>query len=225
MLENTALIVVDMQRYYIDPEGDFFKYSESRYPGGMNYIAERCSKTVIPNIMLLLDLYRKTSNKIIYLCLCGTKEDRSDLHRFFKKSQDEGSGSGFNNIYPLKSDKFAKVLKEIKPVKKEKIFYKTTFSAFNSTNIKKYLIKNNIKTLIFTGLATSQCVETTARDASDHGFTVIHIEDAQADYTEKKHIMSLMTSAAVCGSWITETKPFIAEYDEFLKTVYSEEKI
>ena len=76
-------------------------------------------------------------------------------------------------------------------------------------NLSEFLIENNIEFLIFTGLATSQCVETTARDASDFGYSIIHIEDAQADYREVEHKCSLFSSASVCGNWITSANYFI----------------
>ena len=58
-------------------------------------------------------------------------------------------------------------------------------------------------------MSTSQCVETTARDASDRGYHVIHIEDAQADYDEVSHTHSLCSSQGVCGGYIVNTEDVI----------------
>ena len=69
----------------------------------------------------------------------------------------------------------------------------------------------NIESLVFTGLATSQCVETTARDASDYGYKIIHISDAQADYDENTHIASLYSSAGVCGGKMMSTEDFLLQ--------------
>jgi nicotinamidase-related amidase len=69
----------------------------------------------------------------------------------------------------------------------------------------------DVGTLVFTGLATSQCVETTARDASDRGFRVVHVEDAQADYDEISHTSSLYSSQGVCGGIIVTTEEFMLD--------------
>ena len=65
------------------------------------------------------------------------------------------------------------------------------------------------RVLVFVGLATSQCVDTTARDAADRGYTVIHIEDGQADYNEMFHNASLFASRGVCGGLLYETDEYL----------------
>jgi nicotinamidase-related amidase len=62
---------------------------------------------------------------------------------------------------------------------------------------------------VFTGLSTSQCVETTARDASERGYHIVHIEDAQADYDELSHASSLYSSQGVCGGFIMTAEEYI----------------
>jgi nicotinamidase-related amidase len=190
-------------------------------PGSLDYILSRAYQTVIPNIKKLIDEFKKRSLPVIYLRLCGSNPDRSDLHRFFKSAYDNAKNSGIEDLYPLSSDRMSEVIEELKPMKEDAVFLKTTYSAFNSTDIKEYLIKNKIKSLIFTGLATSQCVETTARDASDYGFDVIHIEDAQTDYDEESHNASLYSSRGVCGGIIMYTDGFIKNFDIVKKTFIS----
>ena len=104
----------------------------------------------------------------------------------------------------------AEIHDEIKPDKGAIIIDKTTYSPFTSTRIKTILLELSVNQIVFTGLATSQCVETTARDASDHGFSVIHIEDAQADYEELAHISSLYSSKGVCGGLIMSTEELLS---------------
>jgi len=222
-MADTALVVVDMQEYYLNPASDFYRFAEFRQPGSMSYISERCSKTVIPNIQRLLQFFRDKKKPVIFFKLCGKNRDRSDLHRFFKKEYDRGCSSGFPSVYPLIEEPMSGVLKSIEPLKNEMVYHKTTFSAFHSTPIQKDLKAKKIKNLVFTGLATSQCVETTARDASDCGFRILHVEDAQADYSETFHRVSLYASAAVCGGWLYETDFLIQQMDEVLKQLRVEE--
>lgn len=209
MTEETGLIVVDMQNYYLKKESPYYRYFNSLYPGSLEYIHARCCDVVIPNIGKLIDLFREEHREILYLRLCGRKTDRSDLHRFFRETWEQGTSLGFDDVYPLFSDTMADVIEEIAPAAEDHIFNKTTFSPFSSTGIMEHLRALGITRLVFTGLATSQCVETTARDASDMGIEIIHIEDAQADYDESTHMASLYSSRGVCGGNIYSTDEFI----------------
>ena len=86
----------------------------------------------------------------------------------------------------------------------------------SATDIDRKLKNSGIEGLVFTGLATSQCVETTARDASDRGYSVIHINDAQADYDELTHNASLLSSRGVCGGALYDTSIFIEMMEDII---------
>jgi biuret amidohydrolase len=204
-----ALIVVDMQNYYLKRESSYYNYFSTIQPGCLDYIENRCETTVIPNIQRLLESFRGQSLPVIFLRLCGKDPDRNDLHRFFRDTYIRGKRAGFDNVYPLENDPYADIIDEIKPLPSETIINKTTFSPFTSTNFDAILRKTGVTILVFAGLSTSQCVETTARDASDRGYQIIHIEDAQADYDELSHTSSLISSQGVCGGYITKTDDFI----------------
>jgi biuret amidohydrolase len=204
-----ALIIVDMQNYYLKKSSAYCSYFNTLQPGCLDYIMHRCESTVIPNIRLLLGHFRGLSLPPVYLRLCGKDPDRSDLHHFFRESYLKGKRAGFVGVYPLAGDPDAAVVDEITPLPDETVIDKTTFSPFTATGIDRMLRAMGITTLMFTGLATSQCVETTARDASDRGYRVIHVEDAQADYDEASHIHSLFSSQGVCGGYIVKTDDVI----------------
>ncbi len=204
-----ALIVVDMQNYYLRQDSSYYQYFNTLQPGCLDYILTRCETVVIPNIRRLAETFRKKSLAVVYLRLCGTDPERKDLHHFFRETYIKGKRAGFDNVYPLESDPFADVFGEIRPLPGETVINKTTFSPFTGTRIDAVLREQEISTLVFTGLSTSQCVETTARDASDRGYHIIHIEDAQADYDEMSHTSSLYSSQGVCGGYITSTGDYL----------------
>lgn len=207
-MENTAFIIVDMQNYYLKKESDFIKFSMTFDPFSCNYLLDRVNEKVIPNIKRIKDFFKQMNSKVVYLRLCGLKEDRSDLHYFFREFQKQGEVAGFDNIYPVESDKMSEIVDEIKPVDSDIVINKTTFSPFTFTDIDKQLKSHKIKTLVFSGLATSQCVETTARDASERGYRVVFIEDALVDYDQVTHNASLHASMGVCGGMIYSTDDF-----------------
>ncbi len=213
-LAHSCLMIVDMQRYYLDTHSDFCRYFESLAPGCMSYINRRCNEVVIPNIVRLISFFREHQSPIIYLRLCGTDPERNDLHRFFRESWLRGKKCGYPSVYPLAKEPMADIISEIAPSDSDIVFDKTTFSPFSSTDIASILKNKEIQKIAFTGLATSQCVETTARDASDRGYEAIHIEDAQADYTEEVHLSSLYSSQGVCGGVIYRTNDFISVYND-----------
>jgi len=207
---KTAYVIVDMQKYYLYDFSPYRLYFNRIQPGCLDYLSERCSKIVIPNILKILKYCHEKDIPVLYLRLCGKAQDRSDLHRFFRETHEKGKKNGFDNVYPLKNDSMADIIDELEPANHDIIIDKTTFSAFTSSSILTVLKEINIETLIFSGLATSQCVETTARDASDHGFKVIHVEDTQADYDAVSHNSSLFSSQSVCGGMVFSTEQILS---------------
>lgn len=203
-----ALMIVDMQRYYLEEESDYCRFFNTLYPGSLAYIKNHCNDRVIPNVQRLKMIFDRGGLPVIYLRLCGRDPERKDLHRFFRESWEHGLEYGYRDVYPLEQDPMSHVVEALKPDPKDLIVNKTTFSPFSSTRIDSDLRRMGIDTIVFTGLATSQCVETTARDASDRGFNVIHILDAQADYDQNTHEASLFCSRGVCGGIIYSTDEF-----------------
>lgn len=208
-----ALVIVDMQRYYLDEKADFYRYYQDMLPGSMDYIKNRAEKTVIPNIKLLMDACRDKKLTVVFLRLCGLDPERRDLHPFFKEAWDKAKKAGYPDIYPLADDPYSEVVRELSPRGEEREFIKQTFSAFTSSLFEDWLHSEGIDTLIMTGLATSQCVETTARDASDRGYRILQVEDAQADYDQKTHDASLYSSRGVCGGMVLDARQLM----DFLK--------
>ena len=115
----------------------------------------------------------------------------------------------------------SEVVAGIAPEVGDGVFSKTTFSGFSSGGFADGLRESGVRDLVFTGLATSQCVETTARDASDRGYRVVQVEDAQADYTEAAHRMSLAVSRGVCGGAVVRTADVVARVPGGLEEVFA----
>ncbi len=211
---DTALVVVDMQKYYLRPESDFQRYCEARRPGCMAYISRRANSLVVPNVARLIEAFRASAAPLIFLKLCSRDPEREDLHRFFRETWSAARTHGFRNVYPLFDQPMADVVDELAPLEREgeAVIEKRTFSGFTESELHDHLRSLGVTRLIFTGLATSQCVETTARDASDRGYEIVHIEDAQADYDEQMHFASLYSSQAVCGGDVRRTLEFLEEF-------------
>ncbi len=220
MKDKTVLVITDMQRYYLESDSDYCRFFDSLQPGCMQYISERCRRTVIPNITKVLKYYTDNRLNVIFLKIAGKMEDRSDLHYSFREAWERARSQGIVNIYPLIGDPMSDLIPELNiftPYDKADTIVKQAYSGFTNPKLQQLLTKLSPSCLAFTGLATSQCVETTARDASDRGYRIIHIEDAQADYSHESHIASLYSSRGVCGGNILTTEEFIQsmESDDF----------
>jgi nicotinamidase-related amidase len=219
-----ALLVVDLQRYYLDPASSFYRWSTKDEPSALDYIGQRVSGTVLPALADLAELFRARSWPVAWARLCGGAPDRSDLHRFFRAANAEAAAAGFPDLYPLDGDPMAQVIPEAPRTEGDPDFAKTSFSAFTSSGIEAWLRTEGVDTILFAGLATGQCVETSARDASDRGFSVIHIEDAQADYDQRRHSLSLASSTMVCGGWVLRAADFIRDPEGILGLVRATER-
>lgn len=217
ILPSCALLIVDLQRYYLDSSASFYAWTENRAPGALARIRDRVRSTVLPSLTRLTALFRGRNWPVAYLRLCGTAADRSDLHRHFRRAHERAAAEGFPDLYPLAGDPLAAVVPEVAPEPGDAVFEKTTFSGFASGGLAAWLKDLNVQVLVFTGLATSQCVDTTARDASDLGYGIIHIEDAQADYGPEEHCASLYASQGVCGGTILTSEEFCADPEAILR--------
>jgi ureidoacrylate peracid hydrolase len=69
-------------------------------------------------------------------------------------------------------------------------------SAFHGTNLSVLLRANAIRTVVVTGVATSGCVDSTARAAMFEDFFVIVPADATADYVEERKRVHLAKLAS-----------------------------
>ncbi len=62
----------------------------------------------------------------------------------------------------------------------EPVLHKTSHNAFTTTNLHQLLTQQGIHEVVVCGIRTEQCVETTARVASDLGYEVTFVIDATA---------------------------------------------
>jgi nicotinamidase-related amidase len=213
-MNRPLLVVVDMQRYYLEADSPFSRFHSHVDPGCLDHIRQRCRDIVIPNLQRLIKAFRGAGFPVVYLRLCGESEDRSDLQHTFSMVHCQAACQGYPNLYPLRSDPLSEVIPALAPEKGDHTFFKTTYSGFTSSpEFGAFLAEYPGRTLLFCGLATSQCVDTTARDAADRDYSVIHVEDGQADYSDTAHRAALYSSQGVCGGRIVDTHTVLSQWE------------
>lgn len=75
---------------------------------------------------------------------------------------------------------FVHLIDGLEPLPGEPVIKKTSHNAFTTTNLQQLLTTEGIGEVVVCGIRTEQCVETTARVASDLGYDVTFVTDATA---------------------------------------------
>ncbi|MCU1752846.1 isochorismatase family cysteine hydrolase [Pseudomonas sp. 6D_7.1_Bac1] len=186
--EHTALLLVDMQRAWLEPQFD----PHLQGPDA-EYFLNRTRQQVIPNQRKLLAATRAAGQNIVHTIIESLTADGRDRSLDHKLS----------DMHLPKGSRQAAIIEELTPVENEIVLPKTSSGVFNSTNI-DYVLRNlQTRHLIIAGIVTDQCVDMAVRDAADRGYLVTLVEDACATYTEQRHLTCLSAIKGYC--WITDT--------------------
>jgi biuret amidohydrolase len=170
---TTALLIIDMQRDFLDPEG---------------YIARtgvdvRGLRAIIPNVRRLLDAARVKGMQVIHTRE-GHRPDLSDLPAV-KARRAAGAGAPIGSMGPLgrllvRGEPGHAIIPELEPLANEPVIDKPGFGAFYATDLGQLLGVTGVSTLVIAGVTTDICVHSTLREAVDRGFECVTAGDACA---------------------------------------------
>ena len=176
---NPALVVIDVQNGFVSKGGSYDLL-------GMDTINYR---QLIPRIKELIDLCRENSIPVFYTQAVRESSGIDLLtrtHKILPKSREERI---MKKPICVRGTWDADIVAEIAPRPGDHVVIKRRDSAFHDTEIKVWLSSLGIDTLIFSGIDTSICVETSLRDAFNLGYDVVLIADATIS-SNKKHYES-----------------------------------
>jgi len=178
-LVNFGLIVVDVQNGFASNGGSYDKL-------GMNI--ENYQK-VIPKIKELINFCRKENIPIFYTEAVREPSGIDLLihvHNILPKTREERLK---NQNIPIcvRGTWDAQTIDEIKPSEEDHIILKRRDSAFQDTELRMWLNTLKINTLIFCGIDTSICVETSLRDGFNIGYDTILVSDTTASGISKHY--------------------------------------
>ena len=191
--QQTALIIIDMQEYFLNPDSPFSRACNDQVAGVLDHLQERGRTVVEPNIQRLLTCFRSHEMHVIYTTLASELEDGSDLMPVMKQRSEAAREQHREAFIPPRTDAWARISSALEPQDNDLIINKTTYGTFTSTGLDHTLRNMGITTLIFSGVVTNVCVETTARDASDLGYEVIVVDDACAAHSPEIHDAALLS--------------------------------
>jgi biuret amidohydrolase len=148
-------------------------------------------ESMVPNLQRLLGFFRANMLPVLYVVIGSEHPDFLDVPEHMRalvKATNNRVGAREHEI-----------LDEVKPKPGELIIRKTTVSAFSSTGIEASLRAMGRDHLVFTGISTNMCVDSTARDAADRGFKCILVEDCCAAAKRTYHDAALLTFQRLFG--------------------------
>jgi ureidoacrylate peracid hydrolase len=181
---KTALVVVDMQNYFMKPG----------YQGEVPRARE-----IVADVNRLAAALRSMGGHVVWIknATNDTRESWSIFHNNLmtpekrdRRYETMDTGHEGHQLWP-----------ELDAKPEDAQIVKKRFSAFiqGSSNVEAHLRARGIDTLLIGGTATQVCCESSARDAMMLNFNVTMVPDALATYTDEEHGATLRTFYSIFG--------------------------
>lgn len=211
-LETTALVMIDMQRDFVEPGG----FGEML---GNNVSLLRSS---IEPCKRVLDVARELGLFIIH-----TREGhRTDLADLPPTKKERGHlKTGIGDMGPMgrilvRGEVGHDIIPELYPIAGEPVVDKPGKGAFYDTDLLGILRNRGIKTMIVCGVTTEVCVQTTVREANDRGFNALVPEDCTASYFPefKRVALEMVKAQGGIFGWVSDSEKVIKGLKEAAST-------
>ena len=161
--KKSAIIVIDMQKGIATMERNLEPYS---------------AHEVIVNVAKLVNRFRQL-NATVFLVHVASHDGKDMLTPLLDQEPQW-------SIKDRPKD-FAEFIDEIKPISSDIIITKKQWSAFYGTELDLQLRRREINTIVLCGISTNIGVETTAREAYQHGYNQVFAVDAMSAITKEEH--------------------------------------
>ena len=182
---RTALLVVDMQNAFVDPDGA---------------LGVATAAGVVPTINRLAEGLRDQGCTIAWVRTTFSPHGRGRWNGYFERVAPGDGGEALRaNFYPgAPGHAFWPGLQR-RPT--DLVVDKDRFSAFveGASDLETLLRARGIDTLVITGTLTNVCCESTMRDAMMRDFQCILIGDGCAARSDAEHLGSLENAARFFG--------------------------
>ena len=194
---HTALVVIDMQRDFIERGG----FGDSLG----NDVARL--EAIVPTTARLISLFRRKGWSIVH-----TREahlpDLSDCPpskiRRGNASLRIGETGAMGRLL-VRGEPGNQIVPDLSPLDGEIVIDKPGKGMFWATGLHEILQGRGITHLVFAGVTTEVCVQTSMREANDRGYESLLIEDATESYFPQFKAATIEMIAAQGGivGWVT----------------------
>jgi nicotinamidase-related amidase len=190
-LAKTALIIIDMQRDFLEPGG---------FGAALGNDVSRLQAAVGPCRDVLAAARR--SGVLVIHTREGHRPDLSDAppHKVARGDPALRIGApGPMGRILVRGEPGHDIIPELYPIAGEPVIDKPGKGAFYQTDLELMLKNRAIDTLLVCGVTTEVCVNTTVREANDRGFRCIVLSDCCGSYFPEFHQMGLAMIKAQGG--------------------------
>lgn len=205
--DHAALIIIDMQRDFVEPGG----FGETLG----NKVA--LLQAIIPATARLLAAFRAAGLPVIHTRECH-RPDLSDCppakRERGKPSLRIGDPGPMGRIL-ISGEPGADIIPELYPVDGEIVLDKPGKGAFYATPLGELLSERKIRQLVFAGVTTEVCVQTTMREANDRGYECLLATDATESYFPefKKAAIDMITAQGAIVGWAATVDQIVEVLD------------
>jgi len=192
---NTALVVIDMQRDFIEPGG---------FGDALGNDVSRLA-AIIPTVARLVALFRGRGMKVIH-----TREAHlPDLSDCPPSKVARGNAAvrigeeGPMGRLLVRGEAGNQIVDALAPAEGEWIIDKPGKGMFWNTGLHERLQEAGITHLVFAGVTTEVCVQTSMREANDRGYENLLITDATESYFQhfKTSVIEMMIAQGGIVGW------------------------
>ena len=194
---HVALVVIDMQRDFLEPGGFGETLGNDLTP----------VQEIVPTVAALIALFRAKGWLIVH-----TRENHApDLSDCPPAKRLRGKPSlrigdpGPMGRILIRGEPGADIVPELQPQAGEIVLDKPGKGMFYATGIGETLKEMGITQLVFAGVTTEVCVQTSMREANDRGYECLLIEDATASYFPafKQAAIEMIRAQGAIVGWTT----------------------
>lgn len=170
---HTALLIIDMQKdFCVDGMG------ASRRTG------RDLSRTqaIIPNLVKLRQAARNAGALAVHIGFWTLPNHLSDGGPWLSQRR---RSTYAGDSFAMAGSEGAEFISELSPREGEVTVHKHRYSGFKGTDLDMILRAHEIRTCIVTGVSTNVCVESTFRDAFEHGYYIVVPGDGTASWSKE----------------------------------------
>ena len=104
------------------------------------------------------------------------------------------------------------IVDEVAALENEKLVHKPGKGAFYATDLQEYLTTHGITHILFAGVTTEVCVQTSMREANDRGYECLVVSDATESYIPefKTSTLAMITAQGGIVGWVADTAQVVA---------------
>ncbi len=192
---HTALVIIDMQRDFVEPGG---------FGASLGNDVMRL-QAIIPTVRRVLDAWRAVDGLVIH-----TRESHlPDLSDCPPAKRLRGSptlrigDTGPMGRVLVRGEPGNEIVPELAPVDGEIVVDKPGKGAFHDTGLHETLQDFGITHLVFMGVTTEVCVQTSMREANDRGYDCLLVEDGTESYFPefKAATLAMLTAQGAIVGW------------------------